>query len=515
MKKKTEALQAKNIHKSYGLVKANDGIDLQIFPGTIHALVGENGAGKSTLMRIFQGIEKPDLGEVFVDNEAVNFTNPKQALKMGIGMVHQEFMMAPDLSLLENLILGEEPLQNNLGVFSRVNWTQARAEGDELARNIGVSIDWDRKANSTPVHILQFVEIIRLLRRGCRIIILDEPTAVLAPPQVEELFNLLRKLSKSGTTIIFISHKINEVVAIADYVSVMRRGKISFSNTIDNTSISEIAFHIVGDNEKNAKNLKGSDKNIGDILLEINDLSSNTIDKSQELSAISLKLHSGQIVGVAGVSGNGQIELLECVIGLRGASAGSINLKDQNITQLGVFDRRRLGISYVSSDRANEGLSLSSSIEDNIIAGSHRNSPISNGHTLNKRIMRKTAVERLDRLSVKYGNLIETASSLSGGNQQKLVFAREISNDPSVLVISQPTRGVDLNGIKAIHDIIIDFASNGGAVLITSEELEELQKLSDEIIVISNGKLVGRVDGQNSDIKEIGRMMVVQGGGNA
>ena len=196
MKKKTEALQATNVHKSYGLVKANDGIDLQIFSGTIHALVGENGAGKSTLMRIFQGIEKPDLGEVFVDNEAVNFTNPKQALKMGIGMVHQEFMMAPDLSLLENLILGEEPLQNNLGVFSRVNWAQARVEGDELAKNIGVSIDWDRKANSTPVHILQFVEIIRLLRRGCRIIILDEPTAHLDLHHTIKIFSLLKKLTE-------------------------------------------------------------------------------------------------------------------------------------------------------------------------------------------------------------------------------------------------------------------------------------------------------------------------------
>jgi len=515
VKTQIEALSANNIRKSYGSVYANDGINLKVFCGSIHALVGENGAGKSTLMRIFQGIEQPDSGTILVDGKPINITNPKQALKIGIGMVHQEFMMAPDLSLLENLILGEEPLQNKLGIFSRINWRHARAEGDELAKKIGVSIDWERKANSTPVHILQFVEIIRLLRRGCRIIILDEPTAVLAPPQVEELFNLLRKLSASGTTVIFISHKINEVVAIAEHVSVMRRGKISFSNAIKNTSISEIAFHIVGDNDKSPTISKETDKNIGDVLLDINDLSSSTIKKSQQLCDISLKLRTGQIVGIAGVSGNGQIELLECILGLRKISKGTIYLKEKNITDLNIFDRRALGISYVSSDRANEGLSLNSSIEDNIIAGSHRSLPISNGYILNKKIMRQTASERLIRLSVKYGNIQENASSLSGGNQQKLVFAREISNQPSILVISQPTRGVDLNGIKAIHNLIIDFASQGGAVLMTSEELEELQLLSDEILIISNGKLVGSVDGQNSDIKEIGKMMVMEGSGNA
>lgn len=514
MKTHEIALGAKNIYKSYGSVNANEGIDLTIDRGSIHALVGENGAGKSTLMRIFQGIEQPDFGTILIDGKPKKITNPKQALKMGIGMVHQEFMMAPDLTLLENLILGDEPIIKSWGIFPKINWNLAEKEGNELASKIGVTIDWRRKANDAPVHILQFVEIIRLLRKGCRIIILDEPTAVLAPTQVEELFNLLRKLSHSGATIIFISHKINEVIAIADHVSVMRRGKISFSNNINNTSIEEIAFHIVGDNQKKLTISKNSKNSLGNTLLNIDNLCSKTIKKSQQLRDISLKLKAGQIIGIAGVSGNGQIELLECIVGLRKISKGKIYLQEKNITNISVFNKRKLGISFVSSDRANEGLCLNSSIENNAIAGSHRNSPIFNGYILNRKIIQQIALERLNNLSIKYGNIHENASSLSGGNQQKLVFAREISNKPSILIIAQPTRGVDLNGIKAIHNLIIEFASQGGAVLMTSEEIEELQLLSDKIFIISNGRFVGSVEGQNSDIKEIGKMMIMDANKN-
>jgi ABC-type uncharacterized transport system ATPase subunit len=504
----TIALGAVDLHKSYGEVRANRGISIAVAAGAIHAVVGENGAGKSTLMRMLQGVEVPDHGHVVIDDAPVRLTGPRDALARGIGMVHQEFMMAPDLSLLENLVLGDEPVTRPLGPISRIDWRRAEAEGQTLADSIGAHIDWHRRTGSVPVHIRQFVEIIRLLRRGCRVLILDEPTAVLAPPQVDELFTLLRRLRDTGATILFISHKIREVMALADQVTVIRQGETVFHADIPDTTADEIASHIVHGGAR----LDGTDAppihGAGKVMLRVAGLSAPSIEKSQALRDIAFDLHAGEILGLAGVSGNGQVELVECLAGLRAASGGTLTLDGVDLRGLDVAARRHAGIAYVSADRRNEGLTLAAEIGTNVTAGSHRNAPITRGGWLNRRALRKMASERLDALKVRYGNLRDPASSLSGGNQQKLVFAREIAGAPRLLIASQPTRGVDLNGIEAIRRLIRDFRNGGGAVLLASEELDELQALSDRIIVIADGALVGEAVDPRGDPGRIGRMMV-------
>lgn len=503
----TIALGATDIWKSYGSVQANRGISLSVAPGEIHAIVGENGAGKSTLMRMLQGIERPDRGHVTVMDREVSFAGPAEALGEGIGMVHQEFMLAADLSLLENLVLGDEPVLRSAGAFAQVDWTSAEAEGRDLAARIGIDVDWHRRAGGAPVHIQQFVEIIRLLRRGTKILILDEPTAVLAPQQVNELFDLLRRIREDGTTILFISHKIREVTALADKVTVIRQGQVAFAASLADTSGEEIASHIVdGESPVSDEVTRGTP---GAPVLEVQGLAAPSVEKSHPLHDLKFTVRAGEIVGLAGVAGNGQVELMEALFGLRLAS-GSIRLSGQDISGLGPDHRRAAGMGYVSADRRHEGLSIEASIEDNTIAGSQRSKPISNGVWLGRRALRRVALDRLSRLSVKYGALGDPVASLSGGNQQRVVFAREISGDPQLLLVSQPTRGVDLNGIAAIHGILRDFRDAGGAVLLVSEELDELQLLSDRILVMAAGRIVGEL-ASDADRREIGRLMVLEG----
>lgn len=503
------ALGATDIWKSYGPVRANRGISLSVAPGEIHAIVGENGAGKSTLMRVLQGIERPDRGHVTVMDREVVFAGPADALAEGIGMVHQEFMLAPDLTLLENLVLGNEPVRVGRGAFARIDWAAAEAEGRALAERIGVDVDWHRRAGSAPVHILQFVEIIRLLRRGTRILILDEPTAVLAPQQVNELFTLLRRIRDDGTTILFISHKIREVTALADNVTVIRQGEVAFAAALTDTTGEEIASHIVdGENPEPGDIARGTP---GDVALTVTDLSTPSVEKSHPLHGIAFDVHAGEIVGLAGVAGNGQVELMEALFGLR-PTTGSVTLNGQELANLGPDLRRAAGIGYISADRRHEGLSIEGNIEENTIAGSHRAKPISNGMWLARTAVKKVALERLERLAVRYGTLRDPVGSLSGGNQQRVVFAREIAGAPPLLLVSQPTRGVDLNGIAAIHGILRDFRDAGGAVLLVSEELDELQILSDRILVMAEGRIVGAL-GADADRREIGRLMVMEGAG--
>ncbi|MEM6739857.1 MAG: ABC transporter ATP-binding protein [Pseudomonadota bacterium] len=504
-----------DLHKAYGEVEANRGISLSVAPGTIHAVVGENGAGKSTLMRMLQGSERPDSGHVVIDNAPVTLSGPADALNRGIGMVHQEFMMAPDLTLLENLALGEEPVRWRLGPLSAIDWRRAEAEGAALAARIGAEIDWHRRTSAVPVHVLQFVEIIRLLRRGCRVLILDEPTAVLAPLQVEELFALLRSLAQQGTTILFISHKIHEVMALADRVTVIRAGRTVFDAEIDETDAHEIAGHIVRGERPAGPPPEATEtrRASGAPVLKVRGLSAPSVEKSQALDAIDLTVHAGEILGLAGVSGNGQVELVEALAGLRATASGTIRLGAREIDGLSVAGRRAAGLSYVSADRAHEGLSTASSIEDNVVAGSHRAPPLTGSHgfgrfTLRRGALRRMAETRMAELAVTFGRLSDAASSLSGGNQQKLVFAREIAGQPALLIASQPTRGVDLNGIAAIHGLILAFRAAGGAVLLASEELDELEALSDRIAVIAGGRIVGDV-ADPSARGQIGQMMVM------
>lgn len=506
----TTRLGARALCKTYGSVEANRDVTFDVAPGEIHAVVGENGAGKSTLMRCLQGIERPDSGTIVVDDQPVRFTQPQQALGLGIGMVHQEFMMAPDLTLLENLVLGDEPERLSLGVLSRIDWAQARASGEALADQAGVNIDWDRRAGSAPVHVQQFVEILRLLRRGTRILILDEPTAVLAPQQVNDLFELLRRLRESGTTIVFISHKLREVMALADRVTVLRRGEVTYRAKLADTDAETIASHIVGGGDTAVSPMRrDAGTEPGDMVLSVAGLTTPSIDKSHPLHGVDLTVRSGEIVGIAGVAGNGQDELVECLVGLRACGSGRIDLCGREVTTAGNADRRALGLAYVSADRRHEGLAIDATVESNVIAGSHRKETVRRGPLLDPGRMRALARKRLEALGVRFGTLNDNAASLSGGNQQRLVFARETDGDPTFMMAAQPTRGVDINGIDAIHRFLAEFRDRGGAVLLVSEELEELLALSDRIVVMSGGRIVGSVDGATADVQSIGRMMVL------
>ncbi len=507
----TTRLGARDLCKAYGTVEANRDVTFDVAPGEIHAVVGENGAGKSTLMRCLQGIERPDSGTIIVDDRPVRFTQPQQALALGIGMVHQEFMLAPDLTLLENLVLGDEPEQLSLGVLSRIGWGQARASGEALAEQAGVHIDWDRRSASAPVHVQQFVEILRLLRRGTRILILDEPTAVLAPQQVSDLFDLLRRLRDGGTTIVFISHKLREVMALADRVTVLRRGEVTYRARLADTDAETIAAHIVGGGDAAVApvRLGTAASKPGDVVLGVSGLAAPSLDKSHPLHGVDLEVRAGEIVGIAGVAGNGQDELVECLVGLRASGDGRIDLCGREVTAASNAERRALGLAYVSADRRHEGLAIDATVEANVIAGSHRKERVRRGALLDPARMRALALKRLEALGVTFGSLVHKAASLSGGNQQRLVFARETDGNPTFMMAAQPTRGVDINGIAAIHRFLADFRDRGGAVLLVSEELDELLALSDRILVMSGGRVVGSVDGASADVQTIGRMMVL------
>ncbi len=509
----TIRLGAQSVSKRYGAVEANRSITFGVAPDEIHAIVGENGAGKSTLMRLLQGLERPDSGTIIHDDVPVRLRDPQHALGLGIGMVHQDFMLAPDLSLLENFVLGDEPVGNGRNPLAIVNWKSARKQGNALAEQANIEIDWDMRAGDAPVHVRQYVEIFRLLRRGMRALILDEPTAVLAPQQVDQLFALLRRLREDDTSIIFISHKLNEVMALADRVTVIRRGEVMASTGVDETDIDTLTRHIVGEGGAvpTAGRSAATPPRDQQPLLSVTDLSAPSLARSHPLFDIALDVRAGEIVGVAGVSGNGQEELFQCLAGLRTPSHGTITVGTQDLAGSDNAAFRRAGIGFISPDRANEGLAKTASIADNVMAASQRDDRYRLGPFLNPIAMAHAARERLAKLSVRYGRVADMAKSLSGGNQQRLVFAREIAAEPRLLIVSQPTRGVDLGGVAAIHGIIGAFASEGGAVLLVSEELDELITLSHRILVMAGGRVVGEVEATEATPEALGRLMLQSG----
>lgn len=501
----------RGVSKHYGHVQANKDVTFSVFPAQVHAVVGENGAGKSTLMRVLQGLEKPNAGHVILNGEETNFKSPKQAIAAGIGMVHQEFMLAPELTLLENLVLGDEPRNKALGIFPTIDWAQALSEAQKIQTRAGVEIDWNRVTANAPIHIQQYVEIFRLLRRGSDVLILDEPTAVLAPQQVRQLFDLLCTLRDQGASIIFISHKLPEVEALADHVTIMRKGEVIASAPISELDVSTMTQYIMGDAQPTASRQadlgKTADQQVAK-MLAVADLNVASTNRSQPLRNISFDVYAKEIVGIAGVAGNGQEELMQCLAGLRTATGGSIHMENNELLNQSNRVFRANGISYVSPDRAHEGLAQQATIKANVIAGSQWHEALVAGPFQRLGAVRCEAKRRLQNLNVVYGAINDRVSSLSGGNQQKLVFARETASTPKLMVISQPTRGVDLNGIAAIHAYIRQHRDAGGAVLLASEEIEELMELSDRILVISGGQLVGQVARDDFGPEVIGELML-------
>ena len=495
---------ARQLSRRFGPVVAVDRVDLAVAPGTIHAVVGGNGAGKSTLMRILQGVDRPDEGSVILNDAPVRLTGPADAFAHGIGMVHQEFMLAPPLTLLENLILAREPM----GPVGLIDWRAARADADRLAKIAGVAIDWRMRVSDAPVHVRQILEILRLLYRGVDVLILDEPTAVLAPAQVGELIALMRRLKGEGRTILFISHKLDEVMRAADAVTVMRAGRLVVTTTPAETDKARLAHWMVGEAVEPAR--IGTRARASGPLLAAKGLVACDSSGVKRLGPIDIEVHAGEIVGIAGVSGNGQDELVASAAGLRPIAAGAISFAGMPLTNASTGRFRSAGIGYLSADRAGEGLCLVASIRDNFVAGREGEAPFSRRGLLRPAAIKNRAERAMGKLSIRYRRLTDAARSLSGGNQQRLVIAREFDRAPKLLVAAQPTRGVDISGIAFIHRRIAEFRDCGGAVLLISEEIDEILALSDRIVGLYGGVVVGELSRIEASVERVGRMMLGQ-----
>lgn len=489
------------VTKRYGALTANDHVDFSAVAGTIHAIVGGNGAGKSTLIRILQGMDQPDEGGVIINDVATSLSGPAEAFSLGIGMVHQEFMLVPGLTLLENLVLAREPVKG-LGVIDRAKALEA---AHALERQAGVTLDWHLQVDDAPVHVRQIVEILRLLYRGADVLILDEPTAVLAPSQIRELMVLLRRLRDEGRTILFISHKLDEVMSVSDNITVMRTGKVVCSIRTSDTTKAQLAELMIGEIPHEATARAGQP---GDVVLAMASVSIGDNRGIDQLKNASLYVRKGEIVAIAGVAGNGQDELVAAVTGLLNVKSGTLSLSGKDMSGLPLSARRALGLSYLSPDRAAEGLCLEASIAENAVAGHHRWPGLVKSGVLNLGAIAEHAEKLLDRYSVKRASSKLAISALSGGNQQRVAIARELDGDPDLLVACQPTRGVDIKGIAFIHQCLLDYRDRGGAVLLVSEELDEILTLADRIVVLYNGEVCGELERGHADIESIGRMML-------
>lgn len=494
-------LGARGITRHFGALTANDHIDFSARPGTIHAIVGGNGAGKSTLMRILQGMDQPDEGSIVIDDRETVLAGPGDAFRRGIGMVHQEFMLVNELTMLENLILAREPV----GAGGIIDRTAALKAGEALAATAGVTLDWHQRVEDAPVHARQILEILRLLYRGADVLILDEPTAVLAPQQIRELLSLLKRLRDDGRTILFISHKLDEVMKISDDITVLRTGRVITSGPASETSKTQLAEQMTGEM---VREIAARPARAGDTVLSAAGIGLTDGRGIRRLNAIDLTIASGEIVAVAGVSGNGQDELIAALTGLISTNEGQVRFRGTDITHMSLHARRAQGLAYLSPDRAHEGLCLEASITDNVIAGHHRRPEFLQAGLLKLGAIRAHAERQLDRFSVRRDSAALPVESLSGGNQQRVAIARELDGNPALLLACQPTRGVDIHGIAAIHQCLLEYRDAGGAVLLISEELEEIIALADRILVLFNGEIRGELTRENADIETIGRLML-------
>ena len=488
-------LELREVTKKFGDFVANDAIDVVVESSQIHALLGENGAGKSTLMNVLYGLYAADGGEILLDGQSVHFTGPGDAMAAGIGMVHQHFMLVPVFTVAENVVLGSEPT----GAMGMIKVDVARKLVKEISDRFGFDVDPDALVGDLPVGVQQRVEIIKALSRDAKILILDEPTAVLTPQETDELMDIMRQLKQSGTSIVFITHKLREVQEVADVITVIRHGKV-VGSALPTASQSELASMMVGRHvdlgAKDRVDLNGS------VILEVKNLDLADAEGRVLLDDLCFTVSAGEILAVAGVQGNGQTELAEVLIGLRKPAGGSILIHHsdedgQPVTEdlAGKPVKRFLaaGVGYVPEDRGKDGVVHSFTIAENLILDQVGSPPFSRGGALNVKAISTNATERVEEFDVRAGSSNAALGTLSGGNQQKVVVARELSRDLAVLVASQPTRGVDIGSIEFIHSRIIQQRDKGTAVLIVSTELNEVTALADRIAVMYNGRFVGIV----------------------
>lgn len=488
------------IVKRFPGVLANDRVDFDVNSGEVHALLGENGAGKSTLMRILYGLYKPDEGKILIDGAPVEIESPHDAIQLGIGMIHQHFMLVPTLTVAENVALG---LPSSRGPLTDLEVVSKRIR--ELAEMYGLQVDPNAYVWQLAVGQQQRVEIIKVLYRGAALLILDEPTAVLTPQEVQDLFVTLRQMVQDGHALIFISHKLQEVIDISNRVTVLRDGRTIGSRPTGDTTKEELARMMVG--REIGFKPKHLDKTNGEVRLMLKDVWANSDLGTPALRGVNLELHSGEILGVAGVSGNGQRELAQVITGLRPTTRGAIQLGDKDITRKSPGEILSMGLSYIPEERMRDGMIREFSVSENIILREHQKQPYSRFGFLNfQRIARESAA-MIESFNVKTPSQETPVKNLSGGNIQKLLLARELSRKPKVLVAAQPTRGVDIGATEYVHRSLIEQRSEGTAILLISEDLDEILSISDRIIVIYEGQIMGEVITKEATPEGLGLLM--------
>jgi simple sugar transport system ATP-binding protein len=483
------AVELRGLSKRFGTCVANDGVNLQVERGSIHGIVGENGAGKSTAMKMLYGVFRPDAGEILVNGKERFWSSPADAIAAGIGMVHQHFMLAGPHPALDNILLGNEPSR-----FGLINRKQVRRRLEELSVQYGLHLDLEQPVEKLPVGIQQRIEILKLLYRDANILILDEPTAVLTPQEANALFENLRRLREQGKTILLITHKLKEVMAFTDRVTVLRDGRVSGEKRTSETSPQELANLMVGRQVLLKVNVPPG-KPLPELAMEVRNLAlTDRHGPRPKLSNVTFSVNRGEIVGIAGVEGNGQTELIQAMLHPRVPicrSSGSVKFLGRNVTAWPARDIRELGVAVIPEDRQNEGLLMARSLAENFALGQHRSSEFNRLGVLESRNIARSAASAMQEYDVRPAELTTRAGKLSGGNQQKLIIAREFHRNPKVLIAAQPTRGVDVGAIEFIHKRIIRARDDDAGVLLISAELDEIMALSDRILVMFEGKIVG------------------------
>ncbi len=499
------ALEMRGITKRYPGVVANDHIDLDVRRGEIHALLGENGAGKTTLMNVLYGLARPDAGRILLDGQAVQIAGPADAIARGISMVHQHFMLIPVLSVAENVILGAETMANPLFVDRK----EASRRIGALAQRFGFDLDPDARVSTLSVGLQQRVEILKALYREAQILVLDEPTAVLTPQETDEIFALLRRLAADGRSIIFISHKLYEVLEVADRITVIRRGKVIGERKPHETTEEELAELMVGRAVELTVDRGAS--HLGEPMLHVEDLRVTDDRRHEVVPGASFEIRAGEILGVAGVAGNGQDELVEAITGLRKPTSGRVVLDGIDVTGFSPRHMNEAGVGYVPADRHRFGLILAFPLYDNLVLTSYYRPPFARGILRNDEAILDSAGAQVEKFDIRTTSVDVSTSTLSGGNQQKVIVAREFDRPLKLLVLDQPTRGLDVGSIEFIHHQIIAKRDAGTAVLLVSAELDEVLEMSDRIVVMYRGRMVVEMDGRTADKSEVGLYMATGG----
>lgn len=493
-------VEMKGITKRFPGIVANDQIHLEVKEGEIHALLGENGAGKSTLMNILFGLYQPDEGEIWIQGKPVQITGPNMAGKLGIGMVHQHFMLVDPFTVTENIILGKEPVKRGW-----IDWTRAEQEVQEISDRYGLRVDPRARIRDISVGMQQRVEILKTLYRGADILIFDEPTAVLSPQEIQELIEIMNNLVKEGKTIIFITHKLKEIMQVCDRVTVIRRGKYINRVKVEETDENRLASMMVGREVSFAVEKEVAQPQ--EAVLSIEDLHVTDSRGVGAVNGLDLEVRAGEIVGIAGVDGNGQTELLEAITGLRKVQKGKISLNHSEITNRRPREITESGVGHIPEDRHRRGLILDFSVSENMVLQTYYQAPFAKGINLQYDQIHPYAERLIQEFDVRTPDIHTSARALSGGNQQKGIIAREVDRDPDLLIAAQPTRGLDVGAVEFIHKRLVEQRDKGKAVLLMSLELDEVMKLSDRVAVIYEGKIAGWVDPRTATEEEVGLLM--------